>query len=106
MTVMARPQRATRASGQARTTVLVTGFGPFPGVPVNATMLLLPALSLPATKLFPDVHFVLEVLPTEWSAGPRRLERLLAETTPDLALHFGVSSRAKRRKRSVALCPA
>jgi pyroglutamyl-peptidase len=41
------------------------------------------------------VHFVFEVLPTEWSAGPRRLERVLAETTPDLALHFGVSSRAR-----------
>jgi pyroglutamyl-peptidase len=95
VTVMTRPQRATRASGHARTTVLVTGFGPFPGVPVNATMLLLPELSRPATKLFPDVHFVFEVLPTEWSAGPRRLERLLAEVEPDLALHFGVSSRAR-----------
>jgi pyroglutamyl-peptidase len=95
VTVMTRPQRATHASGRARTTVLITGFGPFPGVPVNATMRLLPELSRAAAKLFPDVRFVLEVLPTEWAAGPRRLERLLAEVDPDLALHFGVSSRAR-----------
>lgn len=83
------------AALQARTAVLITGFGPFPGVPVNATMQLLPALAGAASKQFPDVHFTAEVLPTEWAAGPRRLERLLAEVQPDLALHFGVSSRAR-----------
>jgi pyroglutamyl-peptidase len=92
---MTRPQRTTHASGQARTTVLITGFGPFPGVPVNATMRLLPELARAATKRFPDVRFVLEVLPTEWEAAPRRLQELLAEVDPDLALHFGVSSRAR-----------
>jgi pyroglutamyl-peptidase len=95
VTVMMRPQAAAHAGAHARTTVLITGFGPFPGVPVNATMRLLPELARLAPKLFPDVHFVLEVLPTEWTAGPRRLERLLAEVAPDLALHFGVSSRAR-----------
>ena len=89
---MTRPQHTPLA---ARTTVLITGFGPFPGVPVNATMRLLPELGRVAPKLFPDVRFVLEVLPTEWAAGPRRLERLLADVAPDLALHFGVSSRAR-----------
>ena len=29
-----------------RTAVLITGFGPFPGVPVNATMQLVPELAL------------------------------------------------------------
>jgi len=93
VTVITRQPAAARAS--ARTTVLITGFGPFPGVPVNATMRLLPELSRAAAKRFPDVRFILEVLPTEWSAGPQRLERLLAEVDPDLALHFGVSSRAR-----------
>ncbi len=86
----------TAATGaQARTAVLITGFGPFPGVPVNATMRLLPELARVAAKNFPDVRFDAEVLPTEWAAGPRRLERLLAEARPDLALHFGVSARAR-----------
>ena len=97
---------AIGATVQARITVLITGFGPFPGVPVNATMRLLPELARAAPKRFPDVQFAVEVLPTEWAAAPRRLQQLLAEVEPDIALHFGVSSRAKRRKRSVALCPA
>lgn len=95
MTTVADPGRTSVAAAQARTTVLITGFGPFPGVPVNATIRLLPELARAAAKQFPDVHFAMEVLPTEWTAGPRRLERLLAEVQPDLALHFGVSSRAR-----------
>jgi pyroglutamyl-peptidase len=94
------------SGAQARTTVLITGFGPFPGVPVNATMRLLPELARAAAKRFPAVHFAVEVLPTEWDGGTRRLERLLTEVKPDLALHFGVSSRARgfeieRRARNV-----
>ena len=95
MTVATSVGCTTHAAGQARTSVLITGFGPFPGVPVNATMRLLPELARAAPRRFPDVHFAVEVLPTEWAAGPRRLERLLAEVAPDLALHFGVSSRAR-----------
>ena len=95
MTATTRPQRTAHATGQARTTVLITGFGPFPGVPVNATMRLLPELARAAPRLFPDVHFAVEVLPTEWAAAPRRLQQMLAEVEPDLALHFGVSSRAR-----------
>jgi pyroglutamyl-peptidase len=90
-----RPQRTAHAGGHARTTVLITGFGPFPGVPVNATMRLLPEIGRVAPKLFPNVRFAIEVLPTEWSAGPRRLQQVLTEVAPDLALHFGVSSRAR-----------
>ena len=92
---MMRPQRAALTGAQARTSVLITGFGPFPGVPVNATMRLLPELALTAPRRFPDVRFAVEVLPTEWAAGPRRLVQVLAEVEPDLALHFGVSSRAR-----------
>jgi pyroglutamyl-peptidase len=92
---MMRPRAAAPAGAQSRTTVLITGFGPFPGVPVNATMRLLPELALAAPRLFPDVRFAVEVLPTEWAAGPRRLGQVLAEVAPDLALHFGVSSRAR-----------
>jgi len=80
---------------RARTSVLITGFGPFPGVPTNATMQLLPQLAQVAPRLFPDVRFAFEVLPTEWGAGPRRLQVLLAQVVPDLAVHFGVSSRAR-----------
>src|SRR5690348_14889515 len=90
-----KPPRRNELEPGGRTTVLVTGFGPFPGVPVNATMRLLPELAQVVPKLFPDVRFVFEVLRTEWVAGPQRLLRVLDELRPDLALHFGVSSRAR-----------
>jgi len=95
VTVMRQQQWDRDGEARARTSVLITGFGPFPGVPVNATMRLLPELAQLAPRLFPDVRFAFEVLPTEWAAGPRRLQLLLAEVAPDLALHFGVSSRAR-----------
>jgi len=79
----------------ARTTVLITGFGPFPGVPVNATMQLVPELARAAARQFAGVRIATEVLATEWAAAPRRLDALLAEIEPDLVLHFGVSSRAR-----------
>jgi pyroglutamyl-peptidase len=95
VTSMMQPQGDRHAGGRARTSVLITGFGPFPGVPSNATMQLLPQLAQVAPRFFPDVRFAFEVLPTEWSAGPRRLQVLLAAVVPDLAVHFGVSSRAR-----------
>jgi len=89
------PPKSAPAVGQARTTVLITGFGPFPGVPVNATMRLVPALAEAAPKAFAGVRIASAVLATEWAAAPRQLEALLAEVRPDLVLHFGVSSRAR-----------
>jgi pyroglutamyl-peptidase len=82
-------------TAQARTTVLITGFGPFPGVPVNATMRLVPELAEAAGRAFAGVCIATAVLATEWAAAPRALDRLLGEIAPDLVLHFGVSSRAR-----------
>jgi len=65
VTVMMQSQGDQRAKGRARTSVLITGFGSFPGVPSNATMQLLPILAQVAPRSFPDVHFAFEVLPTQ-----------------------------------------
>ena len=46
--------------------MLLTAFGPFPGVPVNATMRLVPELAERAALAFPDARFVTEMLATEW----------------------------------------
>ena len=78
-----------------RTTVLLTGFGPFPSVPVNATMMLVPRLAQTASRLFPSTRFVHDILATEWETAPKRVDQLLALHSPDLILHFGVSSRAR-----------
>ena len=72
--------------------VLLTGFAPFPGVPVNATMHLVPELADRAKSRFPGIKVSAGLLPTEWQAAPRQLEGLLREARPDLILLEGQSA--------------
>ena len=74
-----------------RKTVLLTGFGPFPGVSDNASARLVEALALQAPNVFPRIDIHAEVLSTEWQAGPERLDALVAGIRPNLMLHFGVA---------------
>ncbi len=75
-------------------TVLITGFGPFPGVPVNASALLAERLALTLATRFPRRQFLWARLDTEWTAGLAALDKLYEQHRPSLALHFGVSARA------------
>ncbi len=77
-----------------RPVVLLTGFGPFPGIADNVTGTLVPHLAKSARKLFPHPRFVTDILPTEWDAGPRRLDELMSRHRPLLSLHFGVDAGA------------
>lgn len=79
----------------ARTTVLLTGFGPYPTVPRNATQWLVPHLAHHARRLFPDVHFEAVIVPTAWDEAPGVIADMIASLEPDIALHFGVSGRAR-----------
>ncbi len=94
-TTRRHPSAHDPVPSDGRTTLLLTGFGPFPSVSVNATMMLVPRLAKAARRLFPAVHIVTEILPTEWVAAPARVEHLLRIYRPDIVLHFGVSSRAR-----------
>lgn len=78
-----------------RPTVLLTGFGAFPGVAVNATETLVPQLAAAARERFPDYDIVDAVLPVDWNRAPELLRSLLEANAPRLALHFGVSLRAE-----------
>ena len=78
-----------------RSTVLLTGFGPFPSVPANATSLLVPRIAEAARTAFPGIVFEVRTLPTEWAAGLAHLGELYDMLAPTVALHFGVSSRAR-----------
>jgi pyroglutamyl-peptidase len=82
-------------SANGRTTVLLTGFGPFPSVPANATSILVPRLAEAARVAFPGIIFETRTLPTEWAAGIEHLDGCYREVAPSVALHFGVSSRAR-----------
>ena len=78
----------------ARPTIVLTGFGPFPGMAQNATAVLVPRLAEAARTRFADHDVIGEVLPTEWRMAPEALMRLLDGRRAVLALHFGVSNNA------------
>ncbi len=82
---MSRPARS----------VLLTGFGPFPGVAENATARLVPELALRAAATFPAYTFHHDILETAWGAAPERAAYLVATLQPMLALHFGVAREAR-----------
>jgi pyroglutamyl-peptidase len=79
----------------AKTTIVLTGFGPFLTVQENATSALVPTLAKAVAAHFPNVACVAEILPTDWQKAPARLDELMREHTPAIVLQFGVSSRAK-----------
>jgi pyroglutamyl-peptidase len=77
-----------------RATILLTGFGPFPGVPDNASAVLVPKLAHLIARRFRSHRVVARILPTEWEASSHRLASHYQREQPCLGLHFGVSDRA------------
>jgi pyroglutamyl-peptidase len=73
-------------------TILITGFGPFPGAPHNPTAALVTRL---ARTRRPTLRVVGHVFPTEYAAVDRDLPRLIAKHKPDALLMFGLHSRAR-----------
>lgn len=80
---------------QPRENVLITGFGPFPGVPVNASATLARRLVQKARQRLPRHRFIEDILDTEWERAPQRIRDLVRATKPVLALHFGVARDAQ-----------
>lgn len=78
-----------------RQTVLITGFGPFPGVPTNASAELVPALAKASVRRLAGFNVAAAILPTEWRSGASLLLDLLGDIRPVLVLHFGVSPRTE-----------
>jgi pyroglutamyl-peptidase len=74
-----------------RAKVLLTGFGPFPGVRENISGLLVRRLAADARTAMPNVRFIAAILPTEWVTAPNVLAGLYDRHDPILALHFGVA---------------
>jgi len=77
----------------ARPRVLLTGFGPFPGVADNPSGWL--AETLAGLTRGQDWDVQSAVLPTEWEAVTALTPRLHADLQPVVMIHFGVSARSK-----------
>lgn len=72
------------------TTILVTGFGPFPGAPVNPTGPLVKSLGRLAASR--GVRIVPHIFPTSYAAVDRELPVLLRRHKPDALLMFGLAA--------------
>jgi len=92
-------------------TLLVTGFGPFPGAPFNPTGPLVQRLARLRRPALADIKIVPHVFPTSYAAVDRELPRLIAQHKPDALLMFGLAPRAKtlrietRARNAVSLVP-
>jgi pyroglutamyl-peptidase len=72
-------------------TILVTGFGPFPGAPFNPTGLLVARL---ARVRLGRAKIVTYIFPTTYAAVDRDLPKLIARHRPDALLMFGLANNA------------
>ena len=72
--------------------VLVTGFGPFPGIPHNASTSV--ALALEDSPVTPGVDIATAIIPVVWATARLAARKAVARFRPHAVLHFGVSKRA------------
>jgi pyroglutamyl-peptidase len=93
------------------TTILVTGFGPFPGAPFNPTGSLATRLKRLRRPALAEVTVVTHVFPTSYAAVDRDLPGLIARHKPDVLLMFGLAARTHalrietRARNALALMP-
>ena len=80
--------------GAAPPRLLVTGFGPFPGAPINPTEALIAELKADPGPVSGKADLMLEVLPVEYEAVPQRLAAIAEGFSADIAVHFGLSEKA------------
>ena len=90
-------------------TILITGFGRFPGSPVNPSGMVAVRLARRRRPAFAGTRRVAHVFATRYDAVDRELPALLARERPDIVVLFGVAPRSRhvrieeraRNRRSV-----
>ncbi len=73
-------------------TLLLTGFGAFPGAPNNPTQSIVEAL---ASRELAGATLVTRILPVIWRDADVRMASLIHDTKPDAILHLGLSTQRK-----------
>ena len=79
-------------------TILITGFGPFPGAPYNPTGPLVSELTRRRHPAFANVRRVAHVFPVSYEAVDRELPALLKRERPDALIMFGLAVRARQMR--------
>jgi len=92
-------------------TILLTGFGPFPGAPFNPTRPLARRLARMQRPGLTSTKLIAHIFPTSYAAVDRDLPELIAKHKPDALLMFGLAPRARflrvetRARNAVAILP-
>jgi pyroglutamyl-peptidase len=76
-------------------TILITGFGPFPGAPRNPTQALVRELARRRIPGMRNFRCVAHVFATSYAAVDRELPALLARERPHALIMFGLASRRR-----------
>lgn len=76
-------------------TILLSGFGPFPGASSNPTGALVQRLACLRRPALADVRLMPHVFQTSYRVVDRDLPRLLTEFKPDAVVMFGLSTSAR-----------
>ncbi len=87
------PRAARQGNAPGRVTVLITGFGPFPGAPFNPTAALVARLARRRRPALADVSRPSHVFATRYADVDRELPQLIARYRPDAILMFGLAPR-------------
>lgn len=74
--------------------VLLAGFGPFPGVPINPSAALASALARRRRPALAELDRTVHVFATDYAAVDRDMPKLFAEK-PDIVLIFGLAGRRR-----------
>jgi len=82
------------------TTILLAGFGAFPGAPVNPTTALVARVARAARRR--GLRCIPHVFATRYAAVDRELPALIAAHRPDAIVMFGLAGR--RRRVSIEIC--
>jgi pyroglutamyl-peptidase len=76
-------------------TILITGFGRFPGAPVNPAGVVAARLVRRRRPAFAGTRRVAHVFATRYDAVDRELPALLTQEKPDIIVMFGVATRER-----------
>ena len=77
-------------------TILITGFGRFPGAPFNPSGLMATCLVHRRRPGFAATRRIAHVFATRYDAVDRELSALLKQEKPDIVVMFGVATRSHR----------
>jgi pyroglutamyl-peptidase len=80
------------------TTILLTGFGPFPGAPVNPTEPLVLELALRPHPGAAGVRRLAHVFHVSYQTVDRELPELIERENPDALIMFGLATRSRHMR--------